>query len=71
MIEGAGQGCAIGTARVERIHQPYHREGQRTGALRFGDQPIMALAGSPCLVDHTVDHALEAHITGARLRTAA
>jgi len=37
MIERAGQSCAIGTALFERIHQPYNREGQRTGALRFGD----------------------------------
>ena len=33
MIERAGQGCAIGSALFERIHQPYAREGQRTGAL--------------------------------------
>ncbi len=31
MIERAGQGCAIGSALFERIHQPYIREGQRTG----------------------------------------
>ena len=36
-MERAGQGCAIGSALFERIHQPYIREGQRTGALRFGD----------------------------------
>jgi hypothetical protein len=46
MIERAGQGCAIGTALFERIHQPYNREGQRTGALRFGDPRAMALAGA-------------------------
>ncbi len=50
MIERAGQVCAIGSALFERIHQPYVREGQRTGALRFGDQRAMALAGSLCLV---------------------
>jgi hypothetical protein len=54
MIERAGQGCAIGSALFERIHQPYIREGQRTGALRFGDQRAMALAGSLCLVVHAV-----------------
>ncbi len=54
MIERAGQGCAIGSALFERIHQPYNREGQRTGALRFGDQRAMALAGSLCLVVHAV-----------------
>jgi len=46
MIERAGQGCAIGSALFERIHQPYVWEGQRTGALRFGDQRAMALAGA-------------------------
>ena len=53
-IERAGQGCAIGSALFERIHQPYAREGQRTGALRFGDQRAMALAGALCLVVHAV-----------------
>jgi len=54
MIERAGQGCAIGSALFERIHQPYIREGQRTGALRFGDQRAMALAGALCLAVHAV-----------------
>ena len=54
MIERAGQVCAIGSALFERIHQPYVREGQRTGAFRFGDQRAMALAGSLCLVVHAV-----------------
>jgi hypothetical protein len=54
MIERAGQGCAIGSALFERIHQPYAWEGQRTGAFRFGDQRAMALAGSLCLVVHAV-----------------
>jgi hypothetical protein len=54
MIERAGQGCAIGTALFERIHQPYNREGQRTGALRFGDPRAMALAGAVCCVVHAV-----------------
>jgi hypothetical protein len=49
MIETAGQSCAIGSALFERIHQPHH-EGQRTGALRFGDQRAMALAGALCHV---------------------
>jgi len=53
-IERAGQGCAIGSALFERIHQPYVREGQRTGAFRFGDNRAMALAGSLCLVVHAV-----------------
>jgi len=54
MIERAGQGCAIGSALFERIHQPYVVEGQRTGALRFGDTRAMALAGSLCCVIHAV-----------------
>jgi len=54
MIERAGQGCAIGSALFERIHQPYNREGHRTGALRFGDPRAMALAGALCMVVHAV-----------------
>jgi hypothetical protein len=53
MIERAGQGCAIGSVLFERIHQPYIREGQRTGALRFGDPRAMALAGALCAMIHT------------------
>ena len=48
MIEQAGQSCAIGSALYERIHQPHTNRGQRTGALRFGDQRAMALAGALC-----------------------
>jgi hypothetical protein len=54
MIERAGQGCAIGSALFERIHQPYIREGQRTGALRFGDQRAMALTGALAVFVHAV-----------------
>ncbi|MGH9252896.1 MAG: hypothetical protein ACRD0W_25810, partial [Acidimicrobiales bacterium] len=54
MIERAGQGCAIGSALFERIHQPYVREGQRTGALRFGDPRAMALAGALAVCVHAV-----------------
>ena len=50
MIEQAGQSCAIGSALFERIHQPYNHEGQRTGALRFGDERATALAGALCTV---------------------
>jgi hypothetical protein len=68
MIERAGQGCAIGSALFERIHQPYAREGQRTGALRFGDQRAMALAGSICLVVHAAagltNKSLRGHVAG-------
>ncbi|MFN0026402.1 MAG: hypothetical protein ACKV2O_04335 [Acidimicrobiales bacterium] len=44
--ERAGQGCAIETALWERISQPSLQEGQRTGALRFGDPRAMALTGA-------------------------
>jgi len=54
MIERAGQGCAIGSALFERIQQPYAREGQRTGAFRFGDIRAMALAGALCMSVHAV-----------------
>jgi hypothetical protein len=63
MIERAGQGCAIGSALFERIHQPYAREGNRTGAFRFGDVRAMALAGALCSVLHAV-----AGFTNASLR---
>ncbi len=52
--ERAGQCCAIGDDLFDRLHQPYNREGQRTGALRFGDSRAMALAGALCCVVHTV-----------------
>jgi hypothetical protein len=54
MIQRAGQGCAIGSALFERIQQPYIREGQRTGALRFGDTRVMALAGALAVSVHAV-----------------
>jgi hypothetical protein len=36
-IQRAGQGCALATALFERVALPSFEEGQRTGALRFGD----------------------------------
>jgi hypothetical protein len=36
-----GQSCAVETALLERVSQPYVRD-QRTGALRFGDLRVMA-----------------------------
>ena len=69
MIERAGQGCAIGSALFERIHQPYMREGQRTGALRFGDQRAMALAGALCLVVHAVTGFTNKSLRGQCRRT--
>jgi len=53
-IERAGQGCAIETALWERISQPSLQEGQRTGALRFGEPRAMALAGALCVALNTV-----------------
>ena len=49
-----GVALRIETALFERISQPYVREGQRTGALRFGDVRAMALAGTLCMVVHAV-----------------
>jgi hypothetical protein len=67
-VERAGQGCAIGSALFERIHQPYTREGQRTGALRFGDPRAMALTGALCAVVHAVtgftNHSLRGLVAG-------
>jgi hypothetical protein len=53
-IQRVGQGCAIETALVERISQPSLQEGQRTGALRFGDPRVMALTGALCILLNTV-----------------
>jgi len=53
-LQRASQGCAIETALWERISQPSREEGQRTGALRFGDQRAMALAGALCVALNTV-----------------
>jgi hypothetical protein len=53
-VQRAGQGCAIETALFERISQPSLEEGQRTGALRFGEPRTMALAGALCVSLNTV-----------------
>lgn len=47
-VQRAGQGCAISTALFERVALPSTEEGQRTGALRFGDPRVMALVGALC-----------------------
>jgi hypothetical protein len=52
-LQRVGQGCAISTALFERIALP-SQEGQRTGALRFGEPRVMALAGALCANVHTV-----------------
>lgn len=54
-MQRAGQGCAIETALLERVQQPSIKEGQRTGALRFGDQRAMALVGALCVTIHAVN----------------
>ena len=67
MIERAGQGCAIGRA-LRADPPPCIQEGQRTGALRFGDQRAMALAGALCLVVHAAtgftNRSLRGHVAG-------
>jgi hypothetical protein len=68
MIERAGQDCAIGNALFERIHQPYAREGKRTGAFRFGDPRATALAGALATTLHAVtgfsNKSLRGHVAG-------
>lgn len=54
-MQRAGQGCAIETALLERVQQPSIKGGQRTGALRFGDQRAMALVGALCVSIHAVN----------------
>jgi hypothetical protein len=49
-----GQSCTLENALFEGVRQPYVRDGQRTGALRFGDSRVMALAGALCLAVHAV-----------------
>ena len=53
-IQRGSQGCAIETALWERISQPSLEEGRRTGAIRFGDKRVMALAGALCVALNTV-----------------
>jgi hypothetical protein len=67
-VQRAGQGCAISTALFERVALPSFEEGQRTGALRFGDPRVMALVGALCGVLHAVtgftNRSLRAHVAG-------
>jgi hypothetical protein len=64
IIERAGQGCAIGSALFERIHQPYMCEGQRTGAFRFGDTRAMALTGALDAQVHAVTGFTSSSLSG-------
>jgi hypothetical protein len=67
-IQRVGQGCAIETALLARISQPSVQEGQRTGALRFGDPRVMALAGALCVLLNAVvgftNRSLRAQVSG-------
>jgi hypothetical protein len=48
--ERAGQGCVLASPAFARVAQPSGEAGCRTGALRFGDPRVMALAGALCAV---------------------
>jgi hypothetical protein len=48
--ERAGQGCVLGSPAVARVAPPTGEAGCRTGALRFGDPRVMALAGALSLL---------------------
>jgi hypothetical protein len=67
-IQRAGQGCALATALFERIALPSVDEGQRTGALRFGDPRVMALVGALCIAINAVagftNRSLRAQVAG-------
>jgi hypothetical protein len=67
-IQRAGQGCAVSTALFERVALPSIEEGQRTGALRFGDPRTMALVGALCITLNAVtgftNRSLRAQVAG-------
>jgi hypothetical protein len=67
-IQRAGQGCALATALFERVALPSDEEGQRTGALRFGDPRVMALVGALCITLNAVagftNRSLRAQVAG-------
>ena len=67
VARGEGQ-IVLRVVLFERIHQPYAREGQRTGAFRFGDQRAMALAGALSTTLHAVtgfsNKSLRGHVAG-------
>jgi hypothetical protein len=68
IIQRAGQGCAVSTALFERVALPSFEEGQRTGALRFGDPRAMALVGALCIAINAVagftNRSLRAQVAG-------
>ena len=67
-IERVGQGCAIATELFERVALPSIQEGQPTGALRFGDPRVMALAGALSIQLNAIagftNHSLRTHVAG-------
>jgi len=67
-IQRAGQGCAVSTVLFERVALPSLEEGQRTGALRFGDPRTMALVGALCIAINAVagftNRSLRAQVAG-------
>jgi hypothetical protein len=52
--ERAGPGCVLVSPAFARVAQPSGEAGCRTGALRFGDPRVMALAGALCVTLHGV-----------------
>jgi hypothetical protein len=48
--ERAGPGCVLASPAFARVAQPTGEAGCRTGAPRFGDPRVMALAGALCLL---------------------
>jgi len=72
-IQRAGQGCAVSTALFERVALPSLEEGQRTGALRFGDPRTMALVGALCIALNAVagftNRSLRAQVAGLLVST--
>jgi hypothetical protein len=68
-IECAGQDCAIGSSLFECTHQPYTHEGQRAGALRFGDPRAMALDGRSLCPDPRRHRLHQPQPSRARRRT--
>ncbi len=66
--ERAGPGCVLASPAFARVAQPTGEAGCRTGALRFGDPRVMALAGALCiLLNRTVGfthRSLRAQVTG-------
>jgi hypothetical protein len=67
-IQCTGQGCAVSTTLFERVALPSLEEGQRTGALRFGDPRTMALVGALCITLNAVvgftNRSLRAQVAG-------